>query len=172
MLSYATIFIVSLIVAVIAIFLYKVISDSSRSVYSSKDRIAIINRNPANQKHKVKHNAVSDALSSLDRRGHVTQRDLARTVPAMPVDSTNSTWKGSGNQVHEQNSDYGIGAAGASHCSLYDVRTSQPEVRQNRGAGWPHREEKLDASGKTYKVKRKPAAATTGSQAINKPWGW
>ena len=53
MLTYATILIASLILAVVALFLYKVISDSSRSVYSSKDRIAIIDRHPDEKKGKA-----------------------------------------------------------------------------------------------------------------------
>ena len=108
MLSYATIFIACLIVAVVALVLYKVISDSSRSVYSSKDRIAIINRNPASQKDRVKHNADTKSKRSIDRRYRFKQLYMTRTVPAMPVNTTNSACKGSRNNVQDQDEGYRI----------------------------------------------------------------
>ena len=54
MLTYATILIASLILALVVLFLYNVISDSSRSVYSSKDRIAVIDRHPEEKNGKAK----------------------------------------------------------------------------------------------------------------------
>ena len=173
MLTYATILIASLIVAVVALFLYKVISDSSRSVYSSKNGIAITDRSPVGQKNKARHSAVTDALNSLDDRSLVTPGSMAKTIPAMPSsDSSGPVWQGGGNQASGQLAHHGAGGADASHCSLYDVSVAEPKLKRNRNTGWPYREEKAESSGRVYKVKRKSAAQTASPQTINKPWGW
>jgi len=168
MLTYATILIASLILAVVALFLYNVISDSSRSVYSSKDRIAIIDRHPVEQKGKASHSAVTNTLNSVDRSGGVTRRNTANTVPAMPVDSSER-----GKQVPGQPAHRGAGVAHASHCSLYDVSAAKPEGKHNQNTGWPHREERREPGGKVYKVKRTSARKPpAGPKSINAPWGW
>ena len=53
MLVYTTILIVSLLLATISIFIYRTVSNSSRSVYSSKQQVGIIRGTPAQQKDKV-----------------------------------------------------------------------------------------------------------------------
>ena len=178
MLTYATILIASLILAVVALFLYKVISDPSRSVYSSKDRIAIIDRHPDEKKGKARHSAVTTASSSIDRRDGVTKWDMAKGTPAMPAGNS-----GRGNQMPGQTAPHGAGVADASHCSLYDVSAAEPEGKHARNTGWLSREErrepggkvykvKRNPGGKVYKVKRNPVPKSTDAQLTNKPWGW
>lgn len=161
-----------MIIAVVALFLYTVISDSSRSVYSSKNPIAIINRNPAEKKDKARPSATTGALNSPDRNSGVTPRNLAQTVPAKPVESVEWGWKGSTDQGGEQHAHPETGAAKVRHCSLYDVNASEPRVKQNQNANWPYREEKREPGGKVYKVKRASARKPVGSQGMNTPWGW
>lgn len=170
MLTYATILIASLVLAVVALFLYKVISDSSRSVYSSKDRIAIIDRHPEEKKGKAKHGAVTNTLSSIDNRSGVKQWNKAKGTPAMPAGNLGGGWNGSG---PGQLAHHGAGVAGTSHCSLYDdVSAAEPEVKQTRNTGRISREEKSEPGGKVYKVKRRPVPKSTDSQLTNQPWGW
>ena len=167
MLTYATILIACLILAVIVLFLYTVISDSSRSVYSSKDRIAIIDRHPEENKVKAKHGAVTNALNSNDRRDGAPQWSMAKSTPAMPADNSSR-----GNQVPGQLAHHGAGVANASHCSLYNVNAAEPESKHTRNTGWLSREERREPGGKVYKVKRKSKPRSTGSQGLNQPWGW
>jgi hypothetical protein len=161
MLTYATILIASLILAVVALFLFKVISDSSRSVYSSKDRIAIIDRHPDEKKGKARHSAVTNALGSIDERDGVTQWNMAKSTPAM-----------AGNQIPGQLAQNGAGVADASHCSLYDVSAAEPASKRTRNTGWISREERREPGGTVYKVKRNSVPKSTDSQLTNKPWGW
>lgn len=53
MLVYTTILIVSLLLATISIFIYRAVSNSSRSIYNSKQQIGMIRGAPAPQKDKV-----------------------------------------------------------------------------------------------------------------------
>jgi hypothetical protein len=167
MLTYATILIACLILAVVGLFLYNVISDSSRSVYSSKDRIAIIDRHPEENKVKAKHGAVTNALNSIDKRDGVPQWSMAESTPAMPAGNS-----GRGNQVPGQLAHHGAGVADVSHCSLYNVNAAEPESKNTRNAGWLSREDRREPGGKVYKVKRHSAPRSTDSQGINQPWGW
>ncbi|MDH4018764.1 MAG: hypothetical protein OEU84_04115 [Xanthomonadales bacterium] len=166
MLTYATILIVSLIVAVVALFLYKVISDSSRSVYSSKDRIAIIDRHPQDKKAEARHSAVSNAMDSIDRKGGAAW-NMTKSTPAMAVGSSPRDELAPGQFAHQ-----GAGVAESSHCSLYDVSPAKPEGNNSRQPNWIQREEKSEPGGKVYKVKRRSTAGSTDPQSGNKPWGW
>ena len=158
--------IVSLIVAVVALFLYKVISDSSRSVYSSKDRIAIIDRHPQDKKAEARHSAVSNAMDSIDRKGGAAW-NMTKSTPAMAVGSSPRDELALGQFAHQ-----GAGVAESSHCSLYDVSPAKPEGNNSRQPNWIQREEKSEPGGKVYKVKRRSTAGSTDPQSGNKPWGW
>jgi hypothetical protein len=164
MLTYATIFIASVIVASIAIFLYKVISNSSRSVYSSKEHLAILDVKPNYQKDKVTAGGLPDFPYGGN---HATPRHMAKTHPALPTEQVDWGWKGSGKQTHQQ-----PGHAKGSHCSLYDLKPESPGTNRNQKAGWPYREEKSVGAGKVYKVTRKVARKDSEPHGSNKPWGW
>lgn len=167
MLTYATILIASLILALVVLFLYNVISDSSRSVYSSKDRIAVIDRHPEEKKGKARHSAVTNAMNSVDRRDGAKQWSMAKSTPAMSAGNS-----GRGNQMPGQLAHHGAGVANVSHCSLYNVNAAEPESKHTRNTGWLSREERREPGGKVYKVKRKSKPRSTGSQGLNQPWGW
>lgn len=147
MLSYATILIASLIMAVAVLFLRKVISGSSKAVRSSKSRVTVTN-----------------ALNSLDRSASAKRWNMGETIPAMPVDSS-----GSGNQVPGQPAPRQ--GARVRHCSMSDVNAAEP-VGNTRNTGWLHREERRGSGGKVYKVKRRSARKPAKSQGLNTPWGW
>lgn len=144
MLTYATILIASLVLAVVAIFLYKAISGASRAVSRSKGRIA--------------------ATNSLDRKGGVTRWSEGKNVPAMPVSSSGLSYQLPGQLARQ--------GAGVSQPSLYDVSTAEPVGKHNQNTGWPHREDKRGPGGTVYKVKRSSARKPSGSQSKNSHWGW
>ena len=152
MLVYATIFIVSIIVAVVSLVLYKVISDTSRSVYSSKEPIDII---PQQDKSSA-YASISDRAFPSGQTSHSTPRNMAQTFPAMPT---------------EAHDDWSVREKG-SHCSLYDVNPVEAPVRKKRNTGWPQRVDKQEAGGSTYKVTRKRPAESADTEDGSKPWGW
>ena len=168
MLTYATIFIASVILASIAIFLYKVISNSSRSVYSSKEHLAIFDVKPNYQKDKMTAGGIPDYPYG---ENHATPRHMAKTHPALPTEQVDWGWKGSGKQAHQQPG-HAKGSASSSHCSLYDLKPESPGVNRNQKVGWPYREEKSLGAGKVYKVTRKVARQDAESDGLHKPWGW
>lgn len=169
MLTYATIFIASVIVASIIIFLYKVISNSSRSVYSSRERPIIYDVKPNYQKDRLTAGGIPDFKYG---DSHATPRHMAKTHPALPTDTIEWGWKGSGKQSHQQPGHHATGNANSSHCSLYDLKPESPGVKRSQKAGWPYREEKSVGAGKVYKVTRKVASKDSGADDLHKPWGW
>lgn len=164
MLTYATIFIASVIVASIAIFFYKTISNSSRSAYSSKERLAILDVKPNYQKDKVTAGGIPDYPYGDN---HATPRHMAKTHPALPTEKVDWGWNESGKQAG-----HARGSANSSHCSLYDLKPESSRVNRNQKVGWPYREEKSEVAGKVYKVTRKVARQDSKPDGLHKPWGW
>jgi hypothetical protein len=169
MLTYATIFIASVIVASIAIFLYKVISNSSRSVYSSRERPIIYDVNPNYQKDKVTAGGIPDYPYG---ENHATPRHMAKTHPALPTETMDWAWKGNGKQSHQQPG-HAKSSTNSSHCSLYELKPENPGIERKQRTGWPYREEKSLGAGKVYKVTRRAARQDSKQpDDLQKPWGW
>ena len=147
MLIYATILIASLILAVVALVLYKVISGSSKAVNRSKGRIAATN-----------------AFNSQDRSGGVTRWNEGKTVPAVPQSSSGLDYQVPGQLARQ--------GAGVGHSGSHDVSTAEPVDHHNKNTGWLGREDRRAPGGKVYKVKRTSARKPAGSQSMNEPWGW
>lgn len=83
-LTYSTLFLASLIVAMLALFFYRLISHASRSASRARKRQNQANNLQTGQKTHAWRRAVS----------HVTTRDLHQTSPAMPIGrhSQNDVW--------------------------------------------------------------------------------
>jgi len=163
MLTYVTIFVASVVVVLVARFIYKAITDSSRSVYSSKERIAIVASSKGN-KGKTARKTVTGAQTASNRESRVTPKNLAKTHPAMPTEHVDWGWQGNADQVSEP---------ATSHCSLYDSNSdTEPTTSTRKSSGRPRREEKLEAGGRVYKVTRKAPRKHTNLETADKPWGW
>ena len=163
MLTYVTIFVASVVVALVARFIYKAITESSGSVYSSKERVAII-AGSKGDKGKTARKTVTGAQAASGRESRVTPMNLAKTHPAMPTEHVDWGWQGNADQVSEPAS---------SHCSLYDASSdAEPTTKAFKNSGWPRREEKLEAGGRSYKVTRKAPRKHTNLETEGKPWGW
>ena len=129
MFTYTTIFIGSLIVAVIALVVYRVAMSASKSILSSKGPLSITS-SATNTRTGHTPVAVAGAAAWPSER-----------VYAAPV-----------NQVREPQPRQTTGTVNSSHCSLYDL---DPTAPTDLSDAWPHREEKLEAGGNSYKVTRK-----------------
>ena len=167
MLTYITLFVVCVILAVVIRFVFKAVSESSHSLSTSKTQIEIIHSTPANKKAKaVRHTATGTATRS-GQTSQVTTQNRARRSPTEKVDWG---WQGSGVQVREPQHATSVGAS--SHCSLYDASIAEPKENHNQNVGWPYREEMPSSGGKSYKIKRKEAPKTPEPETVGKPWGW
>ena len=82
-LTYTTIFLVSLITALVTLYLYKKISDASKSIYRSKKRIRRSNDIMGFQNDKVAHAPAASAIAS-GHNSRVTTRNPAKKDPDVP----------------------------------------------------------------------------------------
>jgi len=173
MLSFTSLLVVCLVLSAIGYFLYKVISDSSRSVYRSKQPLALEDPH-GHPKKKPAGNAYPIAKSAaFGQVGEVAPpKDFARTYPAMPSDAVNWKWEGAGVQLREPQVPLGKTANQAGHCSLYDVKQSQPAAKPDPYSGRLYREETERPAGRTYKVTRKTRSFDDDERDLYKPWGW
>ena len=174
MLTYTALLIASLVVSAVVFFLYRVISDSSRSVYSSKEHLILYEDAPKSRREPLNVNDAAYRPKAYGPGGHSTPRNFAATHPAMPTDSVDWGWQGSGVQLKEPRLQSGHFAGHSNHCSLFDVQATEPKpvVRQNPHTGKLHREEMHKAAGRTYKVTRKTSSENADSADLSKPWGW
>ena len=82
-LTYSTIFLVSLLAALVALYIYKKISDASKSIYRTKKRIRRSNDIMGFQNDKVAHTPAASAIPS-GNNSHVATRKLTGKHPAVP----------------------------------------------------------------------------------------
>jgi hypothetical protein len=168
MLTYTTIFIASIILALIAIVIYRVVMVSSKSVLSSKGPISIIS-NTMNPQNGTAPFTTMGTPAVSGQKSHVTPGHIAKTYPAMPTEKTDWGWQTDGNQVRERHPHHRTDGANTKHCSLYN--DADPVAPVNRSVGRPQREEKLETFGKAYKVTRKVDSSSEDEDS-GKPWGW
>jgi hypothetical protein len=189
MLTYTSLLVACLVVSVVAYFLYKVIADSSRSVYRSRAPVALLDtkghHHTDSPGHHDKNSGVNASVTGKakafgENRGHTTPKNFAKTYPALPTESVTWTsqgtwqgkWQGNRGQSGKPQLQDGHAAGNTSHCSLYHVNTPQPAQRARPNIPWLQREEKVTPVGKTSKVTRRVARVVSDNADPNKPWGW
>lgn len=82
-LTYSTIFLVSLIAALIALYIYRLISNTSKSIARSRKRIRRSNRIMGFENDKNAHRSAATATSS-GHNGQFTARGVTVKHPAIP----------------------------------------------------------------------------------------
>jgi hypothetical protein len=169
MFTYATILIGSIVVALVALVVYRVVMGSSRSILSSKEPISLVSSTAYPRANQAPL-AVADAPAWPGEKIHATPGSMAGAKPAKPSENTDWDWQTKENKVSAQQAHHATGTANTRHCSLYDVDPTAPPA--NRSDVWPHREEKLESAGKAYKVTRKMPPQASNDGGSGKPWGW
>jgi hypothetical protein len=167
MLTYTTIFIASIILALIALVFYRVIV-SSKSILSSKEPFSIIST-PNPEKGKAPF-TTTGTPAFAGQNSSVTPERMAKTHPAMPTEYVDWGWETGGNHVREHRPHHTTGGGNTEHCSLYNDADSV--APPNWSAGRLHREDKREAYGNTYKVTRKVDPLDLSPDDSGKPWGW
>ena len=150
MLAYTTIFVASLIAALVIRYIYISISESTRSVSKSRARKHSAAYVPSHKKNMA---ARRDALNPAFRSSQVTDWNMARAKPATPTHQANWHWKGSNDEVRGHNPGHGTGVFHNNRSNLYGAAPAEPTVN----AEWPHRQERVESAGTAYKVTRKLA---------------
>jgi len=174
MLSYTSLLVVCLVLSAIGYFLYKVVSDSSRSVYRSKQPLALDDIHDHPKKGPSGNAFPKGRSAAFGQVGEVASpKDFAGTYPAMPSESVNWRWEGAGVQLREPLAPHGKAANQGGHCSLYEVKPSQADAKPDPYRGRLHRVETERPAGKTYKVTRKSRSSfDSDDRDLSKPWGW
>lgn len=173
MLTYAIIFLVCFVVALVARAVYQAIADTSRSVYRSKEPIAIITRPSNQQKAAVAGAGSAVAGTQAQKEWEAPAKawdEFTRPGPSEFNDSVEWAAPKNANKPGENQPQFATSNGSASHCSLYDVDavTAEPQVRQNTGL--PVREQ--GPGNRNPDIESKTAARTADNDDSGKPWGW
>lgn len=165
MFFYTSLFVASLIVALIILWLYHAISDVGKAVYrailpSSKG-------NPADhlKSETVLRTTINDTPTPWGWGDHTKPSQAARTAKIVPSDSVPWGWPGNNNKIREHGQHYDLNAGQA-------LAESDDNEKPKPVTGWPYREEKFDFAGKSYKVSRKARPKKTNLSNTSTPWGW
>ncbi len=163
MFFYASLFVASLIVALVVHWLYQVIKDAwevlARTIFLHRQ-----NRAAAGFEAAV-------GPSAWGRGERANPSQAARTAAIAPADTVPWGWPGHEHNVREQ----GVREQGPKTTPGYGSVAPAGMVSRQReevAVGWPYREEKLEMAGKAYKVTRKTAVKKENLSASGKPWGW
>jgi hypothetical protein len=173
MLLYATIFIVSLVLAGGIVWFYRTSADTSKAIYNTVIPLSEVKHPADHAKRSAAQKAGVKTPQPWGQKAHQTPGNLARTHAALPTDQAPWGWPGSASQVGEKRNKYGARKRKAAHCSLYEQNKSEPKSSRNPDVGWPYREEKTEANGNVYKVTRRAKRPErTNLKEVEKPWGW
>lgn len=168
MLTYTTMFLASLVLALVALVFYRVTIQSSKSILSTKGPVSIIST-PKPGKGKAPF-TTTGTPAVAGQNSNVTPARMAKTHPAKPTEKFDWGWKTEGDQVRGPHPHQVTGGVNNGHCSLYN--DDDPVAPHKRSAGRLHREEMREAIGNTYKVTRRVTAGNSSSDDSGKPWGW
>ena len=168
MFFYSTMFIVSLIVAVVILWFYRVSADTSKAIYTTIIPSRVDESPSDHLNDTVAHKTRTDAENPLGRKSHQTPRNLVRTHRAKSIEQTPWGWPG-----HKRPQDREFRPHFASNNSSNDAPSADPASIRSQKVGWPYREDMMRTGGRVYKITRKlPPPKKTNLKTLGKPWGW
>lgn len=170
MFFYTSLFVASILVAVVILYLYNAVLDVGRTVYrallpSSKDKLT------APTPKEALSSTVNETLTPWGWSNESSQAKVGRTNRALSSKQTPWGWKGNDRVIRE----HGAKSRAANGLDGLTAKTgNESNMAENPVAtvGWPYREEKFEFAGKSYKVTRKARPARTNLRNTGKPWGW
>jgi hypothetical protein len=174
MFFYTSLFVASVLVALVILYLFNALRDAGKAVYkaflpSSKNNLS------ARSPDEALSTTVNETLTPWGWSNEASQTKTARTNRALSSKQTPWGWKGNDRVIREHgakstaNSSAGIGLD-----DFFAKNENESNSTENPAAtvGWPYREEKFEFAGKSYKVTRKAKPAKTNLRNTGKPWGW
>lgn len=174
MFFYTSLFVASIIVAVVVLYLYNAVVDVGRTVYktllpSSKDKLT------AHIPEEALSTTINETLTPWGWSTESSQAKVGRTNRALSPKQTPWGWKGNDRVVRHHGAKRGANSGAANGLDGFAAKTgneSNPAENPVATVGWPYREEKFEFAGKSYKVTRKARPAKTNLRNTGKPWGW
>lgn len=169
MFFYTSLFVASVIVALVIIWLYNSIVEAGKVVYhaflpSSKTNTT------SHLDNKTVAPTVNDTPTPWGWRAGSKPATEARAHPARPAENAPWGWRGNANKIRDRGPN-GHGTGLDSYLQKLDTRRKDRKEKRAR-VGWPYREEMFEFAGKAYKVTRRMTPKKTNLQTASKPWGW
>lgn len=178
MFFYTSLFVASLIVALVILWLYNALMDVGRVVYramlpSSKNNIT------GHVRDYVLPSTGNGTPTPWGWQSKAAPAQLAKTQAATPGESRPATerapwgWPGN-NQVTSKHQPAHACPDGSKTEAAFWGYVAKPDSAEkaNRKVGWPYREEKFEFAGKSYKTTRRVKVRKTNLSKTEKPWGW
>jgi hypothetical protein len=165
MFFYTSLFIASLIVALVVLWLYHALADVGKAVYRAILPSSKGNSTDHLTSEAYRRTTINDTPTPWGWGEHAKPSQAARTAKIAPSDSAPWGWPGNKNKIRERGQQYDLNGGAA-------LTETAPEKKKETGTGWPYREEKFDFAGKSYKVSRKASPKKTNLRNTGTPWGW
>ena len=148
MFFYTSLFIASLVVALVIVWLYNAVADVATQIYR-----AFLPSSKNNTTEYVREvslrTTINDTRTPWGWNSHETPRTVAKTHAAIPSSTSKASpwgWPGSDKPKSAE--------------------------KEKSKVSWPCREEESEFAGKSYKVTRKAKPRRTNLSTAGKPWGW
>jgi len=165
MFYYTSLFIATLILAAIVLWLYRKIVGVGKVVYQAI--LPSSKSGPADHlDREVMRTSTNSTPTPWGWGGNAKPSHAARTTKIAQADTVPWGWKGSDKVIR----DHGPGYSHANQAKSSAPPAAKPEAKSQ--IGWPYREDKFEFAGKAYKVTRKAAPRKTNLSTTGKPWGW
>ena len=164
MFFYATIFVASLIVALVILWLGHAIADAGKVVYQAM--LPSSKGGPTDHLAKeILRTTINDVPTPWGWGDKAQPRQAARTTSIAKSDNVPWGWPGNDREIRDHGQQYDLDARLSSSVAA-------AEEKKDSAPGWPYREDKFEFAGKAYKVNRKVALEKTDLSTTGKPWGW
>ena len=164
MFFYTSIFIASLIVALIVLWLGHAIVDAGKVVYQTI--LPSSKGGPTDHlKQENYRTTVNDVPTPWGWGDHAKPAQAARTIAIAKANTAPWGWPGNNRKIRDHGQQYDLNAR-------IKPSDAAPEENKDSVIGWPQREDKFEFAGKSYKVSRKVTLEKTNLSTTGKPWGW
>lgn len=175
MFFYSLLLVASVIMALVVLYLYRMLADVGKAVYRAF--LPSAKNDPSNHQNEVKvATSINDTPTPWGWHGQVAQERKERTHTAAPPLIVPWGWKGNGHEIRERGHKPSVRSSVQNGATGLDAFLKRKRLESDSafrdGVGWPYREEKFELAGKVYKMTRRETFARTDFTTMVKPWGW
>jgi hypothetical protein len=167
MFFYTALFIASVIVAFVLLYLYRSLWEVASTIYKVFLPSAKTNH-PRQAEDENLATSINRTPTPWGWDGRATSENANRPQAARQSGQTPWGWPGNDHEIRERSP--GNRLLNSLH-SLHDD-VSATGADRNPTVGWPYREEEFEFAGKTYKITRKATPERSNLKTTGKPWGW
>lgn len=168
MFFYTALFIASIIMAVVILWVCQALSSVGKAVYQAFLPSSKGNLGPTGHLNSQRlTTTINDVPMPWGWKGDSSPSQVARANAAPTGVPQPWGWSGEKNRALElkRNNRSGKPLPTTS-------KASNKQKKEKPSVGWPNHEESFDFAGKTYKVKRARKLRKTHLKGMGKPWGW